>query len=727
MTTTIRPVRAAVAAVLGVTLGAPAMAQSASDVLEEVTVTATRREQNLQQVGIAVTAIGGDALKELAVNSTSELMNVTPGLRLQEGGGGPIIGLLSIRGVAQNDFAGHIEAPNAMYIDDVYQPGISSSIQQFYDVDRIEVLKGPQGTLFGRNATGGLIHIINKRPTDELEGFADVGYGTKNQIHAEAALSGPLAEGVSARLSILRNKADGYIENAIGPDLNEDDTSAARLQLQVKNDRLDALLSGSIYKISDINTGGAYATAGVPDAAGLGQPLPPGSPTLYGYVDADGDPWTGAFDNPGYLDRKQTDFSTRIAYTFENGTSLRWLGSYSKIDSKYEEDNDLSPVPFTNFRQNADTKYLTSELRLEGTGEGKRWTTGLYYLDADGDYLQGFDIVALGTTLESPYSLQTKSWSVFGQVEWDLTDTLTLTTGGRWTQDEKDYDYVHGCTGPACFLFDAPGTIGAAGRLTDSHDEGGWSGRLSLDYKPNENTLYYVSINRGYKAFNYNAGFAGFAPLSGLRFTGEKLLAYEIGTKLQFWGDRARFNAAAFYYDYKDYQAFDQRGLNFTLFNTDAKVHGADFELALRPGWGINLQLGAALLDTKVEDVPIGAQLLTREAPQSPHATFMGAASKDFDLGFGLLKVSFNGAYTGKNFSQLTNAPVTKIRPDFVLNGRIALASSDDKWELGVSAKNLLDRARVIYAFDITGAPTGLVENTVAPPRWITADFRYKF
>ena len=138
--------------------------------LEEITVTATRREQNLQQVGIAVTAYDGEALRDLAVTNTNELMNVTPGLRLQEGGGGPLLGLMSIRGVAQNDFAGHIEAPNALYVDDVYQPAISSSVQQFYDVDRIEVLKGPQGTLFGRNATGGLVHIITRRPTDTFEG-----------------------------------------------------------------------------------------------------------------------------------------------------------------------------------------------------------------------------------------------------------------------------------------------------------------------------------------------------------------------------------------------------------------------------------------------------------------------------------------------------------------------------------------------------------------------------
>jgi iron complex outermembrane receptor protein len=718
------------AVVFGAALALPAMAQttSAADVLEEITVTATRREQNLQRVGIAVTAYDGAALRDLAVTNTNELMNVTPGLRLQEGGGGPLLGLMSIRGVAQNDFAGHIEAPNALYVDDVYQPAISSSVQQFYDVDRIEVLKGPQGTLFGRNATGGLVHIITRRPTDTFEGYVSAGYGSNNQFHAEGMLNGPLTDGVSARLSVLRNKADGYFENAIGPDLNEDNTTAARLQLRVHpNDDLDVLLSGSVYKISPIHTGAAYPTAGLADANGLGVALPPGSPTMFGYVDADGDPFTGAFDNPGFLKREQDDVSAHVAYTFANDVTLRSVTSYSKLESQYVEDNDLSPVPFTVFRQNADARYLTQELRLEGTAGRSRWTAGAFYLDVDGTYLQGFDIQALGTTLQADYSLKTQSWSAFSQVEYDLTDKLMLTTGARYTRDKKDYDYLHTCTGGFCFLFAAPGTIGAAGHVVDGHSEGDWSGRLALDYKPNDAMLFYASLNRGYKAFNYNAGFAGLAPLAGVRFRGETLLAYEVGSKLQFWNDRARFNAAAFYYDYSNYQAFDQRGLNFTLFNADARVYGADFELALRPGAGFAIQLGSALLHTKVNDVPIGASLVSREAPQSPAATFMAAISKDFDLGYGKLSISTNGAYTSRNYSQLTNAPVTHIPNDFVMNARVGFTDPTERYELSVSAKNLLDRKRIIYAFDITGPPLGLIENTMAPPRWITVEARVRF
>ncbi len=725
-----RMLRPTVVAGLATLVAFPAIAQTSGGdtTLAEITVTAARREQDLQEVGIAISAFKDDALRDLAVTGTAELTNVTPGLRLQEAGGGPLVGLLSIRGVAQNDFAGHIEAPNAFYIDEVYQPSSSSSIRQFHDVDRIEVLKGPQGTLFGRNATGGLIHMVTRRPTDEFEGYVSLGYGSFSQLRAEGVVSGPLGDGVSARLSMLRSQADGYIENAIGPDVNEDDTSSARLQLHINpNDRLDVLLGGSIYRINPIHSGAAYPTAGVSGPDGLGVPLPPGSPTMYGYVDADGDPHTGAFDNPGLLWRDDDSLSARIAYTFANGIVLHSVSSYSELQSEYNEDNDLSSVPVSVFRQDADGQFLTQELRLVGEGDRTRWTAGVYYLDVDGTYAQGFDILVAGTTLQADYTLDTKSWSVFGHIERDLSEQLTLTGGLRYTKDEKDYDYRQQCTGPICFAFAVPDTIAAAGHVTDSHSESDWSARLQIDWKPGPDTLVYASINRGYKAFNYNAGFAGLAPLDGARFDGETLLAFEVGSKVEFWDNRARLNAAAFYYDYSNYQAFDQRFVNFTLFNANATMYGADFELALRPGAGFAIQLGAALLETNVEGVPVGESYVDREAPQSPGVTFMAAVAKEFELSFGMLSLSANGAYTGRYYSQLTNAPVTHIPVDRVVNARIAFTDPDRRYELALAVKNLFDRARILYAFDITGPPFGLIENTVAPPRWITLEARVRF
>lgn len=701
--------------------------EAAGDGIGVIIVTANRREASLQDVGIAVTAFSGKRLTELGVTETSALTAVTPGLQLDEGGSSPLIGLLSIRGVSQNDFAGHIESPNAFYVDDVYQPSISSSIQQLYDVSRVEVLKGPQGTLFGRNATGGLIHVITNRPTHELGGFFDVSYGDFNLLRLEGALNLPLSDTVQTRISFLRKRNDGWIKNDIGPDLNEDDTYAARIHLAFQpNDALDILLTGDVYKINDITAGGSFATAGEPNNIGLGVHLPPGTPTSFGYVDADGDPFTASFDFPGFLDREVWSFAGRFSYDF-GGVTLTGLVNHQDLESDYAEDNDLSPVPFTQFRQTADAKHTTAELRLLGETPGLSWTAGVYYLAIDGSYLQGFDIQALGTDLEARYELDTKSYSLFGQVEHELSDRLTLIAGLRWTRDEKDYDFRQRCVGGFCGLFVAPGTIGAAGRVQDSHGESGWSGRLQLDWRPADDLLLYASINRGYKAFNYNAGFAGLAPLSAVRFSGEEIMAYEIGNKLDFWGGRGRLNAAAFYYDYSDYQAFDQRGLNFTLFNTKARVYGADAELTLQPVDGLTLFAGLSLLNTKVKDVPIATLLLDRDAPQAPGATLLLGATQAVEFGFGTLRGTINATYTDGYYSQLTNAPVTAIPSNWLVNARLSLATLEEKLELSLFVNNLLDEKRQTYAFDITGPPLGLVENNYAEPRWVGVQGRFNF
>lgn len=348
-------------------------------------------------------------------------------------------------------------------------------------------------------------------------------------------------------------------------------------------------------------------------------------------------------------------------------------------------------------------------------------------MSIDGTYRQAFDVKVLGTLLDANYAQKISSYSVFAQGEYDLGKQLTLIIDGRYTHDRKRYNYLETCTGPACGAFILPGTIGAAGGYSDRHGEGGVSARAQINYKPTDDLLLYLSYNRGYKAFNYNAGFAGQAPIRLARFDGEKLNAYEFGIKSEFAVRRIRFNAATFYYDYKNYQAFDQRGLNFTLFNTNATVYGADAELTLSPGAGFNFVAGLSLLHTKVGGVPLNSGPVNREAPQSPHYTANFAASKSFELSFGKLRLNANATRTGQFYSQLTNAPVTRIPGNWLVNGRVTLTDKAERIELSGFAKNLLNAKRRIYAFDITSPPFGLVENDYGSPRQYGLELRYNF
>ncbi|MGD1956733.1 MAG: TonB-dependent receptor, partial [Sphingomonadales bacterium] len=213
--------------------------------LEEIVVTATRRETSLQDIGVSVTAFSGDRLKTLNVFTTDEITNQTPGLSLIQAGGAPLAGLIAIRGVAQNDFAPHLESANIVFSDDVYRPSNGSNIANVFDLERVEVLKGPQGTLFGRNATGGLLHYITKDPEEELGGYVDLTVGEFNQVRGEGALNVPLGDIGAFRVAVLANSNDGWIRNAVGADQVLDETLALRTKLLLTpNDRLTIKLQG---------------------------------------------------------------------------------------------------------------------------------------------------------------------------------------------------------------------------------------------------------------------------------------------------------------------------------------------------------------------------------------------------------------------------------------------------------------------------------------------------
>lgn len=723
-------------------------AQARMDALEEITVTATRREAGLQTIGVSVTALSADALRDMNVTRTDDLAMVTPGLSLIQAGGAPVAGLIAIRGVAQNDFAPHLESANILYIDDVYRPSNGGNLLNMFDVERVEVLKGPQGTLFGRNATGGLIHVITRDPTQELEGYVDLTIGEYDLVVGEAALNIPLADNAAFRLATQAKHNDGWMKNSVGPDQMKEDSLAFRGKLLVEpTEKLRILLQGDWNRLSPNPAGGAVAAGGFAGPDGLGRLRRNPSHTDAGYVDADGSPFTIETDYPGHMEREEFNLKADISYSF-GALTLTSITSYSELDITYSEDNDSSPYDIAIFRQNTALDTFTQELRLNGDYDRFRFTTGAFYLRINGDHFQNYQINHLGNYNEvlapfpvlllpvglnqyADYWLNTRSWSLFAQTEYDLAERVTLTTGLRYTRDRKRYHYENVCEDllvtPACPAVPDPEILAGAGVYDDRHSEGGVSARVQLDYRMTDDWLLFASYNRGYKAFNYNAGFAGAAPVAGARFDGEKLNAFEIGSKLDFWDNRARFNVSAFYYDYKDYQAFDQRGVDFILSNTDATIYGADAELTVRPGAGVNILLGVSLLDTKVKDIPIAGELFDREAPQAPDVTFNFALSKDFVFENGVVRVGVDGNYTASYYSQLTNAEVTKAGDNWLLNARISYTPPSENWELALFARNLLDDERLIYAFDITFPGNGLAKRTYGPPRWMGAQLRVNF
>ena len=321
--------------------------------LEEVVVTATRRQASLQDIGVSVTAYSGEELRQFNIERTDDLANLVPGLQFTMAGGGPLVGLISIRGVAQNDFASHLEAANTMYIDDVYRPSIGSNLQGFFDTERVEVLKGPQGTLFGRNATGGLVHVITREPTEQFEGYVDGTIAEYNQYIVEGAISGPVAPNLLGRVAVRHIQNDGWIENSAGPDSIEEDTTAVRGKLVfLPNEQLRIKLQAEWFDNAPVDAGGGFPTGGFVGTDTLGRFKPSPSPTDAGYVDADGDPFTGAFDFPGRFEREEYMVFADIEYTHHN-LLFTSLTAYSDREDAYTEDNDLTPFDIAIFRQSS--------------------------------------------------------------------------------------------------------------------------------------------------------------------------------------------------------------------------------------------------------------------------------------------------------------------------------------------------------------------------------------
>jgi iron complex outermembrane receptor protein len=454
-------------------------------------VTAQRREQNLQEVGVSVTAFTANAIRELGFVNTTDVVAMTPGLSFTVPNAESSVINFFLRGVGLNDFADAQENPVAVYLDDVYKPAMGGLHFQLFDIERVEVLRGPQGALFGRNTTGGVVHYISKRPTSEPEGYFDVMVGDNSQVKAEAAISGG-TETIMGRLSLAANQHDGYVKNrftpnlvapANAPDYSETDSTAGRGQILFNfSDDLELLLSANFSRNEgavgawqhqatrpggdpasptaldtsialgasefnewcDILFGVPHLNPGTDCLNFFGEPgivLPGGVPETGS--DNDGDPWAGNYSRSGAVETKNTSYAADLDWQIGD-LLFTSITSFSNVERLQEEDTEMGPMPLIEPTFRAETDTFTQEFRLASSAEGStRWLVGAYFFDNevsgtyDLDTTQILDFVQLDTD----YLQDTESWQAFGQVEFDFSDAWTLIVGLRYTDEEKTFDY----------------------------------------------------------------------------------------------------------------------------------------------------------------------------------------------------------------------------------------------------------------------------------------------
>ncbi|MEM8496590.1 MAG: TonB-dependent receptor [Pseudomonadota bacterium] len=751
-------------------LPAPLFAQL---LLEEITVTAQKREQNLSDVGISVTAFSGTQIEQLGLTNSIDIAAQTPGLIIQQQH--PNITTVNLRGVSQNDFSSHLEPPVAMYVDDAYVASMGAAHTQMYDLERVEVLRGPQGTLFGRNATGGLLHYISRKPTDEFEGFGRATLGDYGLVKFEAAVSGGLSDTVLGRLSIATNKHDGVLENRIGEDLRAADGYAVRGQVQfVPNEDLSVLVKGSYTE--DDTVGNAFShQPGQYDATGLGNNVARDQVGVYGglfdpfalifgpcpgcdprgFVEPNNDPHDGAFDFTGFFQREITNVQVKVNWNIGDLT-LTSISDYFDMDKGYTEDTDSSPIAGISFLEGEERDQFSQELRLAGSAERLEWLGGVYYLDFESDTSGSVTLdagpqatfVPGGATPFPAWSdpsnpclttgpcptgipdflatfghmekVETTSMAIFGHVEYQLTDAVSLIGALRYTEDERDMSIVVDNAqlgGPVLML--NPGNTPQMAQEFEN-----FSAKAQMDWRPNDNWLVYASYTRGHKAGNFSAPLFVPATVEELVHDEEELHSFEVGAKGSFIDDTLRINASAFYYTYNDYQASFFVEFTQQIANLDAKVYGSELELVYVPTDSLSLQLGVSLLDTEVENVgmPDGS-IQDRQMPNSPDLSVNGLLRYTWPVFSGDLSAQVDFNYVDNFCFTVVCHPTEEEDSYLVSNLRLSFASGDDKWEVAAFVNNLADEEYRVFGGDASFV--GSVSSSPALPRWFGASVAF--
>jgi len=728
-----------------------------SALLEEVIVTAQKREQSINDVGISITARTGEQLRAAGVRESKDILRVAPGVLLDSVSSGSLASNLTIRGIAQSDFSPTQESPNSIYIDEVYLASSSAAAFPLYDIERVEVLRGPQGTLFGRASSGGLAHFISKGTTDQFEGFVFAEYGRFDTTNVEAAVSGPLTDKVRGRIAGRFEDSDGWWENKFPgrKDTMENEFYGVRTQLEVDlTEQLRANFIVTFDKKPEHESGNYKGLNTYIDPAS-GQPvaLPrdldaygtgPGN-DFVGYRDTFSDAQESEFDNVGFFSNEKTTSTLKLEWAGENVT-VTSITNYTEFEFDYLEDCDGGPINYCNYGLGQDLEQYSQELRATGSSNDSKlvWTTGLYYLNIDQDAYISFEYPLLSGSDFSFSDINiieqgAESYAVFGQVEFQLTDEFKASIGLRYTKDEREIDsklfYLElgngysGGTGTVVYdppLLDydfSPATVGGLSEVDDDL----WTGKAQLDYTANDDTLLFISVSRGQKGPGFNTNVTGLLTPAETPFDSETVWAYEAGTKMTLANRKLQLNISGYYYDYTDFQGYSFAAFQNIVANYDGEFYGGELEIIASPDPTTYVSFGISYLKTTLEDIPTGySGIKDQDGVLAPEWTVNGLASKTFDVGPGDLTVQWSFDYIDDRYASIDNNFATYVPGTFVHNARVSYYLPEQDVEVSAFVDNISDKDRQNFAFDLT-ATGGNTVRSYAKPRWWGVSVRKHF
>lgn len=705
-------------------------ANSDSGGVGEIIVTAQKRSENVQNIPIAINALGAEALQDRRITGADDLVRQFPNLSLKQSSA--VNSGVSIRGVGTQNI--HLTAQQAVgqYLDEVSLVTPFSSAFGLFDLERVEILRGPQNTLFGRNTTGGAINYVTRRPKadDGFNGYALANVGRFNRIDVEGAIGLPLGETVAVRLAGQMQTRDGVFKNiATGAEIGKTKRYSGRFGISWDPDPdTNLFLSGHVGY--NRGTDGPRKAIGILAADGVSPcaELNLGdvafrsrngclAPSKTGLFNPSTSNWREAYHAAD--DIADVDFeggSFRFRHDF-GGFSLTSISSFDRTKLIYS--TEPGGLPYTQFQffQNARYDVYSHETRIASEGSGPfKWILGGYWSYED-DKLAAIvrnNVAGPPTLAVVPMvtvDQKAEIVSFYGQADYELTDRLKFSAGLRWTSDRRKglrdviavLDSATGLPGSPRLASDfrfsrefltnlaagftrpcGPGIVGCRGPLTPlEQDVSKVAGKVSVDYKVADDVLAYASYSRGFKSGSFDIRAQGAFNGTGNTPVGpETLDAYEVGVKSRFLDRMVQLNLSAFRYDWTDLQAFGSIPVFGPAFINvpKSRLTGAEFELKVAPGGGFSANLSGGYLDTEVLDKGIltnNTALVGAPLQQSPKWSFNGDVNQALSLGEGTVTARLGGRYVGVQYNDLTKALNGRTSPAFFVDASLAYEFGD--------------------------------------------------
>jgi iron complex outermembrane receptor protein len=687
--------------------------------VEDIVVTAQRREQRLQDVPLAVSAFSMESLEDGKVESLLNLDGKVPNVVLAPVGAYPFASAFYIRGLGYADVESSFEPSVGVELDGVYLSRNVGAVQDFFDIGGVTILRGPQGTLYGRNTIGGVVSVQSRRPSFDFGARAQATFGSNGRQELRAGVEGALIEDqLAGKFSFLTKTYDGYIKNYDGRDMGAQDVTSMRgALLWTPTASFDATLIVDYTK--DKGTGTAFENASLPSMVlpGFGEP-----------ADPDGDPVLSHVGDDIFSDLEALGVTLNANWDL-GPVKLTSITGYRKTDTEVLSDFDGTPTPFMTVHRDETHDQFSQELRLASNTDGPlTYVVGAYYMTQEYDIATGqFGTVFGSPTAGSTIYTQQKadSWAVFGQADYEVLPGLTVTAGGRYSKEEKTFT-TQPLFYPNAETFEA------------SFDD--FSPKVGVSYKWSDTLMTYAQYSRGFRAGGFNGRAGSFLAVGP--YDSETVDSYEVGVKSDLFDRRLRLNAAVFTSDYQDMQQSVQQLIPGTLINQTlvanvgaATISGFEAEATalLTDVFTISASVGYldASYDEFMADLGDGLGVIDRTYLPMPYAPKWSNSvtfnyKDDFDFGRVTAQASvrhMTDMYT--SFSTLNaTTDLTMRQSNTVVDGSLSLELPDGRWRVSLWGKNLTDELVINNTF---GVGNLLASRVYQPPREIGVDLSLTF